>query len=90
MKKRPFISAMSALNIILLMGFVLIGTKPPMDDLKTELLKDWKWAREYTLAYIEAMPEDQIQYRPTEQSRSFAEQMLHITGSNFGFSGQAL
>ena len=90
MKKGLFISTISILNFIILMGFVLAGTKPPVDDLKTELITDWKWAREYTLAYIETMPEDQLQFKPTEQSRSFAEQMLHITGSNFGFSGQAL
>ena len=52
------------------------------------MIADWKWAKEYTLAYIESMPESGINLKPTDSVRSFAEQMLHITGANVGFTAQ--
>jgi uncharacterized damage-inducible protein DinB len=57
-------------------------------DQKAAMIADWKWAKEYTLEYIESMPESGLNYRPTDSVRSFTEQMLHITGANVGFSAQ--
>lgn len=54
----------------------------------TMMIADWKWAKEYTMAYIESMPESGINLRPTDSVRSFAEQMLHITSANVGFTAQ--
>ena len=34
------------------------------------------------------MPESGINYRPTDSVRSFAEQMLHITSADVGFTAQ--
>ncbi len=52
------------------------------------MIADWKWAKEYTMSYIEAMPESGINLKPTDSVRSFAEQMLHITSANVGFTAQ--
>lgn len=52
------------------------------------MIADWKWAKEYTMAYIESMPESGINLKPTDSVRSFAEQMLHITSANVGFTAQ--
>ena len=52
------------------------------------IIADWQWAKEYTISYIESMPEDGINLRPTDSVRSFAEQMLHITSANVGFTAQ--
>ena len=39
-----------------------------------------------SLAYLEAMPEDQFGFKPTEGSRSFAEQMLHGAQGTIGLT----
>ena len=58
------------------------------EDIKAAMIADWQWAKGYTLSYIEAMPESGINYRPTDSVRSFAEQMLHITTADVGFTAQ--
>lgn len=55
-----------------------------LDD-NAMMIADWIWAKEYTMAYIESMPETGINLKPTDSVRSFAEQMLHITSANVGF-----
>jgi uncharacterized damage-inducible protein DinB len=52
------------------------------------MIADWQWAKQYTMAYIESMPESGINLKPTDSVRSFAEQMLHLTSANMGFTAQ--
>jgi uncharacterized damage-inducible protein DinB len=59
------------------------------DSLKTQLLKDWQRAKAYTKEYIDAMPEDGINFKPTPEMRSFAEQMLHMSQGTVGLSSNA-
>jgi uncharacterized damage-inducible protein DinB len=54
-----------------------------------EKVKDWERAKAYTLEYMEAMPADKYDFKPTGQVRSFAEQILHITDANYGFASVA-
>lgn len=41
----------------------------------------WEEAMEHCLAVADAMPENSYSYRPTEVSKTFAEQMVHIATS---------
>jgi uncharacterized damage-inducible protein DinB len=61
-------------------------TKNEISDGKAAMIADWKWAKEYSLAYIESMPESGINFRPMDSVRTFAEQMLHITSANVGIT----
>ncbi len=61
-----------------------------LESAKETMVADWTWAKGYTLRYIEAMPEEGLNYRPTDSVRTFREQMLHITSANMGIAGQAL
>jgi len=63
-------------------------TNEKIADDNSAMIADWKWAKEFTLAYIESMPETGINFKPTDSVRSFAEQMLHITSANVGFTAQ--
>jgi uncharacterized damage-inducible protein DinB len=54
------------------------------DSLKAQLIRDWQRAKTYTKAYLDAMPSDKYNYRPTDSVRSFAEQMLHLAAGNIG------
>lgn len=56
---------------------------------QTQMLADWKRAKEYTKEYLDAMPEDGTSYKPNPEVRSFAEQMLHIASANFAFGSSA-
>lgn len=50
------------------------------------LIADMERGKELTLAYAEAMPQDQYAFKPVSESLSFAEQMLHIAQGTFGLS----
>ncbi|WP_299216109.1 DinB family protein [uncultured Aquimarina sp.] len=45
---------------------------------KEEFLKKWKNSREYTIKVAERMPAEKYQYKPTEDMRTFGEQIEHI------------
>jgi uncharacterized damage-inducible protein DinB len=52
------------------------------DSLKAQMVKDWQRAKNYTRAYLETMPANKYSYRPVDNIRSFAEQMLHLAQGN--------
>lgn len=54
-----------------------------------EMVKDWERAKAYTKEYLDAMPEDKYTFKPTPEVRSFAEQMLHLTDTDYGFVAAA-
>lgn len=54
-----------------------------------QMVADWQRAKEYTREYLDAMPEDGINYKPNPEVRSFAEQMLHLTSANYFFVSTA-
>ncbi|GAB3948162.1 hypothetical protein GCM10028805_21860 [Spirosoma harenae] len=54
-----------------------------------QLTADWQRAKEYTKEYLDAMPEDGVNFKPTPEIRSFAEQMLHLTAANYNFGALA-
>lgn len=54
-----------------------------------ELVKEWERAKAYTKEYLDAMPESGYALKPTPDMRSFAEQMLHLTDTDYGFVSAA-
>ncbi len=53
------------------------------------LVREWTRARDYTKEYLDAMPDDGINFKPTAEIRSFAEQMLHLSNANYNFAARA-
>ncbi|MEO6313518.1 MAG: DinB family protein [Chitinophagaceae bacterium] len=53
------------------------------EEIKTQLVKDWERAKTYTIEYLNAMPAGKYSFKPTDSVRTFAQQMLHITGGNY-------
>ena len=51
---------------------------PPKTAFTKMYLPVWLEAREHCLAVANAMPEELYTYKPTEVSKTFAEQMVHI------------
>ncbi|GAB3570424.1 hypothetical protein GCM10027578_26770 [Spirosoma luteolum] len=56
---------------------------------RTQRIADWQRAKEYTKEYLDAMPEDGVNFKPTPEIRSFAEQMLHLANANYNFGALA-
>ena len=53
------------------------------------MVADWERAKAYTLEYLSAADHDVIAFRPTEEMRTFGQQMLHLAESNYGFASAA-
>jgi len=70
-------------------GAGLPAVKSVSADPVATLVADWTRARDYTKEYLDAMPEDGINFKPTPEIRSFAEQMLHLANANFAFVSTA-
>jgi uncharacterized damage-inducible protein DinB len=45
----------------------------------------WKQAKEYTMDFAAAMPDEKFVFKPTEEVYSFAEQLMHLAGANYWF-----
>ena len=52
--------------------------KEPKTDFTKMYLPVWIEARDHCMDVARAMPEEKYAYRPTEVSKSFGEQMVHI------------
>lgn len=64
--------------------FSAIGQSTFSDTFKQQILKDWSRAKAYTQEYLDAMPADKYQFKATDSTRSFAQQMLHLAFANLG------
>ncbi|MBN1223126.1 MAG: DinB family protein [Candidatus Aminicenantes bacterium] len=45
----------------------------------------WIKAKEYTLEFAQSMPGDKYGFKPTPEVFSYADQLLHLAGSNYWF-----
>ena len=68
--------------LILVSSFGVVGFGQNTDQPKTEFTKMylpvWEEAKEHCLDVARAMPEELYSYKPTDVSKTFAEQMVHI------------
>ena len=71
-----------ALLFTLLIAFVSANAQT-----KDQMIADWQRAKNYTKAYLDAMPEDGYGFKPTPEMRSFAGQMLHLADGNYFLVG---
>jgi uncharacterized damage-inducible protein DinB len=82
--KSAIASSMTALCVCCLLFSTssMAGMVTPLisdDSVKAQLVRDWQRAKVYTKAYLDAMPDDGVSFKPTPEIRSFAEQMLHLS-----------
>src|SRR3954471_240255 len=52
---------------------------------KEQQVTEWKRAKVYTKAYLDAMPADGYTFKATPEVRTFAQQMLHLTDATYYF-----
>ena len=63
---------------------------PAAAQTKQQLIEDWERQRTNMLAYIDAMPDSGMGFRPTPGVRDFAEQIVHAVGTNLEVAAFAL
>ncbi|WP_337040441.1 DinB family protein [Emticicia sp. 17c] len=56
---------------------------------KEQMIKEWERAKAYTKLYLETMPEDGYDFKPSPDIRSFAQQLLHLADANYNFASLA-
>jgi uncharacterized damage-inducible protein DinB len=56
------------------------------EALKSSSLHAWKRSSAYLLRVADAMPVEEYDFRPTSEVRSFAEQVLHLAMTVYGFA----
>lgn len=80
-----------ALTLIVFASANLMVTSDSVleESMKDGYVADWERAKAYSLEYIDAMPEDGINYRPNDKIRTFAEQYLHMAQGSIGLVGNA-
>jgi len=76
-------------SLLFFFGILLISKSLFSQGLNNEVVKanmivDWERAKAYTKEYIDAMPEEGINFKPMPDIRSFAEQMLHMSQGTIG------
>jgi uncharacterized damage-inducible protein DinB len=60
---------------------------PACETLACDVLADWERTRTLITAIADAMPEDKYSFKPTPAQRSYAEQVLHIAGTDVRLLG---
>ena len=75
--------------VVNLVALFTPGYTQSQPDLKAVFVADWERAKAYTKEYLEAMPDDAINFKASPETRSFAEQMLHLAQGNIGLSSNA-
>ena len=52
---------------------------------RDSFLKHWRVTKDYTLAFVDAMPAEHYGFKPVEVQRSYAEQLLHLASANAAY-----
>lgn len=90
MKQKPtqWLGALVVFAVLVSAVMAQTDAKKSVADNRAPIVKEtefaWKQAKKWTLDYIEAMPEDGLNFKATPEVRSFAEQMLHLAFWNYG------
>lgn len=80
------------MTIRTLLAITLLGASPLAARAQTrdQIIADWTRNRATVLAYIDAMPDSALIYRPTPEVRTFAGQILHVAETNLEVAARAL
>ena len=57
----------------------------PSYDMKGQSLLDLKVMQKKFVDLTQVIPEDKLSWRPSADSRSYAEVLLHVAGERYGF-----
>lgn len=88
--RRTLVKALMAAPVAMAAGLATEATAAPiLGNFGATFSGVWERSKNVTLEYARVMPADTYDFRPTEEIRTFAEQMLHVAGS-LGYFGSLL
>ncbi|MEM7185097.1 MAG: DinB family protein [Bacteroidota bacterium] len=67
--------------------FTTMSTAAQQATVKGAFLEKWENSKTYLIDIADQMPEEHFDFKPTEQQRTFQEQLLHIKGNIDWLSG---
>ena len=85
--KRNVMQVLCVLAALAAVAFAQTDAKQAADKrapIVKETAGNWQRAKKWTLQYVDAMPDNALNFKPTPEVRSFAEQMLHLAFWNYG------
>jgi uncharacterized damage-inducible protein DinB len=92
MKKNTLIA--TAILAIATVALVAFTSKEKSASTSTvavgQLTANWECAKAYTKEYLDAASEETFNYKPTNEMRSFGQQMMHIAEANYGIGATAV
>jgi len=74
------------LTLILIPLISLGQSNPDEPVIACDLISDFERGKEFTLKYLNAMPEDKYEYKPTPEILSFREEALHLGSVNYRYA----
>jgi uncharacterized damage-inducible protein DinB len=86
MKAIAVVATAVAALLILAMGAPLLRAQAPAQKtpkIGDEVLANWNEIHRKLVAMAEDFPEDKYEFKPAPDVRTFAAQLLHVTGTNF-------
>jgi len=86
---RQFANAVVVIALLTSLGRAQDAPKGPVLSPSQAVLANWNDIGRKLIAMAEDFPEDKYDFRPVPAQRSFAEQLLHVTGSNDLFTAVA-
>jgi uncharacterized damage-inducible protein DinB len=88
MKKGNFIIAFFGLAIVSVLSLSFKEKETKLSK-SAQMVTDWERAKAYTLEYLNASTDEAIAFKPTEEMRTFGQQMLHMAEANYGLMAAA-
>lgn len=76
-------------KLLVLIAFVMVSATTFAQITREQSVAEWKRAKAYTKAYLDAMPADGFEFKATPEVRSFAGQMLHLADATYYFISSA-
>ncbi|UCH94924.1 MAG: DinB family protein [Candidatus Aminicenantes bacterium] len=85
----------SSVMMIILVTIMLVGsfelyagTPGKGGAFGKEVIPLWQRAKDYSVKFAEAMPEEHYKFKPTPEIMSFGEQVVHTGGASFWFASK--
>lgn len=73
-----------------LLVLLTLAAIPARAQTRQQLIEDWQRQRDNVLAYLDAMPDSALGFRPTAGVRDFSEQIVHLASTNLEVAALAL
>jgi uncharacterized damage-inducible protein DinB len=89
MKRIIYRSTICLTAFIFLLSTKMYAQSISLEDIKSQMVKEWERSKAYTIDYLNTMPADKYSFRAVDSIRSFAQQMLHLASANLFFMSLA-